>query len=161
MKRILSTAGVVLLLAIPALAQNATPNFSGTWTLDVAKSDFGPAPPPDSVVMVVDHKEPTIKTTTTQKSAQAGDTTNVSTLTTDGKENVNKLRAMGGEQDVRSTTKWNGKKLATVRTLEIQGMTINMNDAWELSDDGKVMTIVRTIGTPQGDFTTKMILNKK
>ena len=160
MNRTLSTAGVMLLLAVPAVAQNGTPNFSGTWTLDVAKSDFGPAPPPDSVVMVVDHKEPTIKTTTTQKGAQ-GDATNESTLTTDGKENVNKLRAMGGEQDVRSTTKWNGKKLATARTLEIQGMTISMNDAWELSDDGKVMTIVRTIGTPQGDFTTKMILNKK
>jgi hypothetical protein len=40
-------------------------------------------------------------------------------------------------------------------------MTINMNDSWELSDDGKVMTIFRTIGTPQGDFTTKMILNKR
>ena len=160
MYRTLSTASLILLLTVPAVAQNATPNFSGTWTLDVAKSDFGPAPPPDAVVMVVDHKGPTIKTTTTQKSAQ-GDTTNESTLTTDGKENVNKLRAMGGEQDVRSTTKWNGKKLTTARTLEIQGMTISMNDAWELSDDGKVMTIVRTIGTPQGDFTTKMILNKK
>lgn len=160
MNRTLSTASVILLLAVPAVAQNATPNFSGTWNLDVAKSDFGPAPPPDAVVMVVAHKEPNIKVTTTQKSAQ-GDTTNDSTLTTDGKENVNKLRAAGGEQDVRSTTKWNGKKLTIARTLEIQGMTINMNDAWELSDDGKVMTIVRTIGTPQGDFATKMILNKK
>lgn len=160
MNRTLSTASVILLLAVSAVAQNAAPNFSGTWNLDVAKSDFGPAPPPDSVVMVVDHKEPTIKTTTTQKSAQ-GDTTNDSTITTDGKENVNKLRAMGGEQDVRSTTKWNGKKLTIARTLEIQGMTISMNDSWELSDDGKVMTIVRAIGTPQGDFTTKMILNRK
>ena len=160
MNRTLSAAGAILLLTVSAVAQNATPNFSGTWNLDVAKSDFGPAPPPDSVVMVVDHKEPTIKTTTTQKSAQ-GDTTNDSTITTDGKENVNKLRAMGGEQDVRSTTKWNGKKLTIARTLEIQGMTISMNDSWELSDDGKVMTIVRAIGTPQGDFTTKMILNKK
>ncbi len=160
MKRTLSTAGVVLLLAVPALAQNATPNFSGTWTLDVAKSDFGPAPPPDSVVMVVDHKEPTIKTTTTQRVRRATRPTTPRSPRM-AKENVNKLRAMGGEQDVRSTTKWNGKKLTTARTLEIQGMTISMNDAWELSDDGKVMTIVRTIGTPQGDFATKMILNKK
>ena len=110
--------------------------------------------------MVIDHKEPNIKVTTTQKGAQ-GDTANDSNLTTDGKENVNKLRAMGGEQDVRSTTKWNGKKLATDRTLEIQGMTIGMADSWELSDDGKVMTIVREISTPQGNFTTKIVLNKK
>ena len=150
----------MLLFAVSALAQGAVPNFSGTWDLDVAKSDFGPAPPPESVVMVIDHKEPSIKTTTTQKGAQ-GDATNVSNITTDGKENVNKLQAMGAEQDIRSTSKWTGRQLATERTLEIQGMTIGMNDSWELSDDGRVMTIVRQINTPQGAFTTKMILNKK
>jgi hypothetical protein len=160
MKRILSTAGAILLLAVSAVAQNAMPNFSGTWSLDVAKSDFGPAPPPDAVVMMIDHKEPNLKVTTTQK-GQQGDTTNDSNLSTDGKENVNKLRALGGEQDVKSNTKWEGKKLATARMLEIQGMTIGMNDSWELSDDGKVMTIVREISTPQGDFATKMVFNKK
>ena len=100
------------------------------------------------------------KTTTTQKSAQ-GDTTNESNITTDGKENVNKLRAMGAEQDVRSTTKWSGKKLAIARTFEIQGMTIGMNDSWELSDDGTVITIIRQMTTPQGDFATRMAFNKK
>jgi hypothetical protein len=160
MKRTLSTAGVILLLAVAAVAQNATPNFSGTWNLDVAKSDFGPAPPPDSVVMVIDHKEPNLKATTMQKGSQ-GDTTNESNITTDGKANVNKLRTMGGELDVSSTSTWNGKKLATVRTFEVQGMSIGMNDSWELSDDGKVMTMVREIKTPQGDFGTKMVFNKK
>jgi hypothetical protein len=160
MKRMLSTAGVIFLLAGSAVAQNATPNFSGTWNLDVAKSDFGPAPPPDSVVMVIDHKEPNLKVTTTQKGAP-GDTTNESNITTDGKANVNKLRTMGGELDVNSTSTWNGKKLATTRTFEVQGMSIAMNDSWELSDDGKVMTMVREIKTPQGDFGTKMVFNKK
>jgi hypothetical protein len=160
MKRTLSTAGVILLLAASAAAQGATPNFSGTWSVDVAKSDFGPAPPPDSIVMVIDHKEPNIKATTTQK-GQQGDTSNETNVTTDGTENVNKLRAMGTEQDVKSTAKWNGKKLATARTLDVQGMSIGMNDSWEISDDGKVMTIVREVRTPQGDFATKMVFNKK
>jgi hypothetical protein len=160
MKNILSTAGAILLLTVSAVAQNATPNFTGTWTLDLAKSDFGPAPPPDSVVMTIDHKEPTVKSTTIQKSSQ-GDATNDSTITTDGKENVNKLRAQGFEQDVKSTSKWSGKKLTTERALEIQGMSIGMNDAWDLSDDGKVLTIVREINTPQGSFSTRMAFNKK
>ncbi len=160
MKKALSTAGVILLLVVSALAQNATPNFTGTWTLDLAKSDFGPAPPPDSVVMTIDHKEPTVKSTTVQKGSQ-GDATNESTITTDGKENVNKLRAAGIDQDVKSTSKWNGKKLTTERALEIQGMTISMNDAWELSGDGKVLTIVREINTPQGGFATRLAFNKK
>jgi hypothetical protein len=160
MKRILFAVAAMLLLTAPARAQDAKPSFSGTWSLDVAKSDFGPAPPPESVVMVIEHKEPNLKVATTQKAPQ-GDTTNESNITTDGKENVNKLRAMGGEQDVKSTTKWNGNTLATARTLDVQGMTIGMNDSWALSDDGKVMTIVREIRTPQGDFATKMVFNKK
>ena len=160
MKRAMFAATAALLLLTSAAWAQGTPNFSGTWKLDVAKSDFGPAPPPESIVMVIDHKEPNIKAATTQKS-QMGDTSNETIVTTDGKENVNKLRAMGAEQDVKSTTRWNGNKLLTARTIEVQGMAINMSDTWELSDDGKVLTIGRELKTPQGDFATKTVLNKQ
>ena len=159
MKRAMFAAtALMLLLSTPAWAQ--TTNFSGTWKVDVAKSDFGPAPPPESIVMVIDHKEPVIKATTTQKS-QIGDTSNDSVITTDGKENTNRLKGAGLEQDVKSTTKWNGTKLATQRTMEVQGMSIGMTDSWELSADGKVLTVSRTISTPQGDFATRTVFNKQ
>jgi hypothetical protein len=155
----LAASAVLLALTISTAAQGQ-PNFSGTWTLDVAKSDFGPMPGPDSVVMVIDHKDPALKVNVAQKS-QMGDATNDSTYTTDGKDNVNKMRSPAGDQDVKSTTKWNGKMLATSRTIEAQGMSIGIDETWDLSPDGKVMTINRTLNTPQGAFTTKMVLNKK
>ena len=155
----LAVCGALLALAISTAAQGL-PNFTGTWTLDVAKSDFGPMPAPESIVMVIDHKDPAVKVTTTQKS-QMGDASNDSTYTTDGKENINKMRGPGGEQDVKSTTKWDGKTLATARTIEAQGMSIGIDDTWELSADGKVMTLTRQIKTPQGDFSSKLVLNKK
>jgi hypothetical protein len=160
MKTGLSVVGAVLLLTVSALAQGALPNFSGTWSLDAAKSDFGPIPGPESIVMVIDHKEPALKVSVTQKGPQ-GEATNDSTYTTDGKDNTNKMRSPAGDQDVKSTTKWNGKILATTRTIEAQGMSIGIDDAWELSADGKVMTINRQLKTPQGDFSTKIVLNKK
>ena len=46
-------------------------------------------------------------------------------------------------------------------TLEIQGFALTINDAWDLSDGGKVMTISRQIVTPQGDFGAKMVFNKQ
>ena len=61
MTTLVATGAAILLLTGSAVAQSTMPNLSGTWTIDIAKSDFGPAPPPDSVVMVIDHKEPTIK----------------------------------------------------------------------------------------------------
>ena len=155
----LAACAALLALTISTAAQGL-PNFTGTWTLDAAKSDFGPMPPPESVVMVIDHKEPTVKVTTTQKN-QMGDSSNDSTYTTDGKENVNKMRSPAGDQDVKSTTKWNGKTLATSRTIEAQGMSIGIDDSWELSPDGKALTVSRQLKTPQGDFSTKLVLNKK
>ena len=47
------------------------------------------------------------------------------------------------------------------RTIEAQGMSIGIEDAWELSPDGKVMTVNRQLKTPQGDFRMKLVLNKK
>jgi hypothetical protein len=160
MKTSLSVIGAILLLAMTAAAQSGVPNFSGTWNLDAAKSDFGMMPAPESIVMVIDHKEPTVKVTTTQKS-QMGDSANDSTYTTDGKDNVNKLRSPAGDQDVKSTTKWNGKALTTSRTIEAQGMSVGIDDAWELSADGKVLTINRQLKTPQGDLSMRLVLNKQ
>ncbi len=165
MKRILSAAFVllclVLLVAAAARAQDATPNFTGKWSIDIAKSDFGPVPPPESVVHVIDHKEPNIKVVTTQKGSQ-GETTNERMLTTDGKENVNKVR-MGGPdpQEVKSTSKWNGKTLATAFTIDIQGNAVDINDSWKLSDDGKVLTIVRAFKSSQGEFAATTVFNKQ
>jgi hypothetical protein len=160
MKTRLSIVGAMLLLAVSVAAQGALPNFSGTWNLDAAKSDFGMMPPPDSIVMVIDHKEPAVKVTTTQK-GQMGNSSNDSTYTTDGRDNVNKMRSPAGDQDVKSTTKWNGKILTTTRTMEAQGMSIGIDDSWELSADGKVLTVNRQLKTPQGDLTMRLAFNKQ
>jgi hypothetical protein len=154
-----SLAAAAVLLTVSLSAQGL-PNFTGTWTLDAAKSDFGPIPPPESIVMVIDHKEPTLKVNVTQKTPM-GEAANDSTYTTDGKNNINKMRSPAGEQDVKSTTKWNGKTLTTSRTIEAQGMSIGIEETWDLSADGKVLTINRMLKTPQGDFNTKITLNKK
>ena len=149
---VLSSAGV-------SSAQDL-PDFSGKWSLDAAKSDFGPMPPPESMTYVVDHKEPALKIVTTQK-GQQGETTNERNVTTDGKDNVNKLRMPMGETDVKSTTKWTGKTLVTAFKLDMQGMTLDIVESWKLSDDGKVLTVLREIGTDQGNFAVTTVFNKQ
>jgi len=136
------------------------PNFSGKWSLDVAKSDFGPMPPPESMTYAIDHKEPALKIVTTQK-GQQGETTNERNVTTDGKDNVNKLRMPMGETDVKSTTKWVGKTLTTAFKLDMQGMALDIVESWKLSDDGKVLTVLREIGTDQGNFAVTTVFNKQ
>jgi hypothetical protein len=156
----LMLAALVFLLTASATAQAVKPDFSGKWNLDVAKSDFGAAPRPESIVHVIAHTEPALRVESTQ-TTQQGTATNVRNLTTDGKENTNTLRAMGGEQEVKSTTKWDGNKLVTALKIAFQGMTADILDTWDLSADGKVLTISREFKTSQGDFTQKTVYNKQ
>lgn len=162
MRKAFCAACLLLLAASTAstVAQEAKPDFSGTWNLDVAKSDFAGAPAPDSIVHVIVHKDPSLKITTTQKGPQ-GELTNTRTLTTDGKENMNKMRTMVGEQDVKSTTAWNGGKLANAFKLDIQGSAIAISESWELTDGGRVLSVTRDVSTPQGDFHQRYVFNKQ
>jgi len=159
MKHALLALAVAGGLAASPAAQAAKPNFTGTWTLDVSKSDFGPSPPPESMVMVVEHKDPAIRIKTTQKSAE-GETVNDRSLTTDGKPNTNKITMVGGvAQSVTSNSKWDGTKFVTTYPLDIQGTTITFVDSWSL--EGSVLKIARNVTTPEGTIVISTVFNKK
>jgi hypothetical protein len=159
MKHTLFALAVVSALAATPAAQAAKSNFTGTWTLDIAKSDFGGAPPPESMVMVVEHKDPTIRIKSTQKSSE-GEVVNDRTLTIDGKPSTNKITMMGGEQQsITSTSKWDGAKFVTTYPITVEGNTINFVDTWSV--EGTVLNIARQIQTPEGVITITTVFNKK
>jgi len=160
MKRTSLSALLLVLVVASAWAQGTKPNFSGTWQLDAAKSEFGPMPPPSSMLTVIDHKDPKVVIKTSQKSEQ-GDVVNERTITTDGKPNTNKLKSPMGDQDVTSTTNWSGNQLVTEFKMEINGTGLEFRDTYTLSDDGKILTVVRDIKSEQGPLAMKMVFNKQ
>jgi hypothetical protein len=161
MMNTLLAASVFAVLFSPApIVQDAKPDFSGTWTMDASKSDFGQMPAPQSIVIVIEHKEPALKATVTQKTSE-GEMTSTRNLTTDGKENKNTVRTMEGEQPITSTSKWDGKVLATAFSLTIQNMAISVNESWELAPDGKTLTATREFATDQGSFAQKVVYTKQ
>ena len=56
-----------LLLFAPIWAQEKRPDFSGRWSLNAAKTDYGRMPKPKAYVEVIDHKEPALTITTTSE----------------------------------------------------------------------------------------------
>jgi hypothetical protein len=147
-------AGFVLLVCA-ALAQ-AKPDFTGEWKLDVAKSDFGPMPAPQSMVQKVTHQEPSLKVVSTQVS-ERGEFTSERNYTTDGKECVNKMR----DTEVKSTLKWDGDTLVIDSKFSFQDNAITTSEKWTLSADGKVLTIKSHFSSPQGEGDTTRVLNKQ
>ncbi len=162
MKKVLMPAALlaVMLLAasIAAPGQEAKPDFTGKWVLDVAKSEFGPLPAPESQVNEIDHKEPKIKVATTSRGSQ-GERKTERNLTTDGEENTN--AGFGGSQ-AKSRSKWDGKRLVTESTTENPNFgKIEIKEVWELAEDGKQLTVARDFKSSQGDANQKMIFKKE
>ncbi len=137
------------------MAADEKPDFSGHWSIDLAKSDFGMMPPPDKLERDIDHKDPDIKIKTLQAGAR-GERTSESKLTTDGKESS--VQVMGRE--AKSIAAWKGSKLTVKTKLEFNGAEILQNETWTLSGDGKVLTIENAISSPQGEFTMKNVFTK-
>ena len=152
-RRLVVALLILGLAAIPALA---APNLSGTFKLNVSKSDFGQAPPPNSMTRTVTHAEPKLKVVTRQ-SSDMGDSEFEANYTTDGKECTNVMRG----NPIKSTVKWDGDTLLVNSKSSYNGNDITITDKWSLSADGKTLTILRHFASSMGEMDTKLVLEKQ
>ncbi|MBI4908290.1 MAG: hypothetical protein HY820_31985 [Acidobacteria bacterium] len=130
---------------------SAKVNFSGVWQINLPKSDYGRLPPPQTLIRTVKHNDPNISVSTKQ-TRQGKETTASFTYTTDGKETVSKTPT----GDVRIVAKWEGESLVVESTRDVQGNELKEINRWTASEDGKSMTVVVSLKSPQGE--TRMIL---
>jgi hypothetical protein len=158
MRSVLRAALLASLLSVAPAISHAqhVPNLSGTWVLQVDKSDFGPIPAPTSRTDVVDHQEPklNIKRTTVQNGTEV-----VGNLVfvIDGKEYKN----MMGPQQLASTLKWDGDVLVVSTNTSTQQGDITLLDRYTLSADGKTLTQDRTISVMGQSVTQKLVFAKQ
>jgi len=149
---------ITILIALPlvsALVQQK-PDFSGTWKLNVAKSDFGPLPGPDSRTDVITHKEPSLSNSVTAEGAQGKQQYTVS-YTTDGKEAVNHI----GPREVKSTLKWAGSDLKVNSKFVYNDAEVTSESTWSLSSDGKTLTIKAHFTSPMGEADQTYVFEKQ
>ena len=148
----LALAGLTATLAAAA----DQPNFSGSWKMNANKSDFGPIPPPDKLERIIKHEDPKLNVNTLNVGPQ-GEIKSDSVYTTDGKGSLNKTAGM----EVKSVAAWDGGKLVIKYKREVQGMEISFVETWTLAADGKVLTVVNDLSTPQGDFKLTTVMDKQ
>lgn len=154
-RTILSLLAVAGLTAALATAADK-PNFSGSWKMNAEKSDFGPIPPPEKLERTIAHEDPKLNVNTLNVGPQ-GEMKSDSVYTTDGKDSVNKTAGM----EIKSVAAWDGDKLIIKYKREVQGMDISFVETWTLGADGKTMTVVNDLSTPQGDFKLVTVMDKK
>jgi hypothetical protein len=138
-----------VLAALPLAA--ATPNLTGSWMLNLAKSEYGQFPAPQVMMRQIQHKDPALSMSTYQKGAQ-GEVTTELKYTTDGKPVVN------GEN--HGTAHWDAGKLVIESMREYQGAQLKQREVWTLSADGKTLTIATHVNLPNGEFDVKQVFEK-
>ena len=168
MKKKLIVACGALLLACATLVLAQDPDFSGTWKLNAGKSDFGdmaygggsPGAPPPDVTLIVRKDGNAIVLETRQPAG-----TTVRRFTTDGKESTN---AGESYKDLKGSARFGSGKLVVRSEEELKLMRMTSPDdpgsveyvksnsqaAYELSADGKTLTVTQTIDTPFGGART-------
>jgi hypothetical protein len=152
-----ATATAGMKAPAPAMAAGGPkPNYSGTWKLNVAKSDFGPIPGPETRTDVIEHADPMLKVSTTQDGAQ-GHQEYTLNLTTDGKEATN----TPGGLEVKSIGGWEASNLIMNIKLKFQDNDVAAKTTWLLSADGKTMTQNQHLTTAMGELDQKMVFEKQ
>ena len=134
------------------------PNLSGTWTLNVSKSNYGQIPPPASQVDTIVHSEPSFKITADQKGGMMGDSNTTTALSTDGNEVT--IPGAGGSV-VKATAHWEGAALIVTSKVDFQGSPVTVKTTYTLSADGKTLTEASHIESGMGNFDLTGVYDKQ
>jgi hypothetical protein len=146
---------LAVLLAAASYAEGQ-PNFSGTWKLNVSKSDFGPLPGPDSRSDVIEHSEGGLKDKVSV-SGQQGKQDYILAFKTDGSETLNKV----ADREVKVSAKWTGPALAVTTKLSFNDMEIKIDANWTLSADGATLTQAVHLSSSMGEADQKIVYEKQ
>jgi len=147
----------LLTVALGLVQAQAKTDFSGTWKLNAGKSDFGPIPPPDSMVEKITHQDPSLKANVASTGGPQGDMTYDVTYTTDGKECVNHI----GEGELKSTLNWDGDDLVVESKGSFGGNEFTAKGRWNLSSDGKTLTVTQHLSSAMGEADMKTVFDKQ
>lgn len=144
-----------LALFLACAAALAAADFSGSWSLDLPKSDFGRANPPQALSMTVRQTAAALAVESTLTDARGASTSRY-TLDLTGKEAKNLMRG----NEVVSTSSWRGETLHVKARTSVQGTEIKTVDQWQLDPAGRTLTVYRTASTPQGDIEQRFVYVK-
>ncbi len=175
MRKILFLAAALCLFSMAAFAQKS--NFAGTWTLDMAKStmDERMRSRIQSITMTVAQTDTELKVTTATKqqappadapARPAGSGRGETTTTYDlsGRETTVDVEGPNGKRPQALKATAAGGKLSLSRSMTFNtpngDMTQTTKDTWELSADGRTLTVNREQSSPRGSNTSTLVFSK-
>lgn len=148
----------VLCVAQTGPAAQARPNFSGTWKLNLTKSDLGrmaPTSETDTITQTADEFKVEAVSVT-----ERGNRDTTYSVKLDGTDTPNPPTADSPFQIVSSKAEWQGASLVVTQTTSFQDSKGTLTSTYTLSADGKTLTKATHIVFSQGAFDSKAVYDK-
>jgi hypothetical protein len=165
MKHIITTIGIVMVMALGVVVASAKADFSGTWALDKSNSEGLPPGMDQSMTVVQTGDKLSLET---KLITPDGEHVVNDSYTLDGKEAEFTPRAPNGQTGKgKRTAKWtaDGNGIEVKETSTFDGpegaVNIQMSRVWALSADGKTLKIDITADGPNGKQQVKRTFTKK
>jgi hypothetical protein len=162
-RKLLMLPSILLMFFMQVSAQNGTPNFSGNWSINETKSNFGDAPFRMAASLLTVNQEGNNLTIDRTVSGPDGQEIKMSgKYTLDGKESENTGFM---ESKTKSTVTWASDKksftIASTTFFNMNGDTMEMksSEIWKLEGDS--LKIDATNSMPEGDMKTNLVYDKK
>ena len=144
--RILRIIALLLAIASTTRAQEQ-PNFSGTWRLNLGKSDYGDLQGPETRTDVIEQHEGHVREHVTAEGRHRRQQYTLS-FATDGNETVLPPGTKMGSVTIQGVSaKWQREALIVTQKLRFQGITLVAENTYRLSADGKTFTIAVALGS--------------
>ncbi len=125
--------------------------------MDKEKSDFGNFTKPDILVRAIDQHDPTMNVHTVQTNGQKTSTVDA-TYMTDGSTANNVIN----NRDASSKAFWDGAALVIRTNMKtVKNEDEEIEDRYELSDDGQTLTMTSHVTTDKGEAILKMVCSKE
>jgi hypothetical protein len=158
---------VFLMSAVVVSAQEGKINFSGEWTLNADKSEFGGGGGGRggrgmmaSSKMSVEQKDNVLTVETFRQNRDGEEISTTNTYTLDGKKSNNENN-FGTTESVATWSK-DGKTLTINSTMTGsrggQEFTMESTAVWSL--EGNILTVETTRSTQRGEMTSKAVYDK-
>jgi hypothetical protein len=136
------------------------PNFSGTWKLNVERSDFGPGHSRFAQTDVIEQSGQTIKISIAFDANEETRQYTV-TLVTDGKE----ISAPADAREPGATlqtvsSSWEGAVLVVHQKVTYENEIVTGSSHYTLSPNGDVLTVMQDFVTQKGETSRTLVFDK-
>lgn len=145
------------------VVQAAHPDFSGTWTLNLAKSDFDQIPPPASEVLTFTQTGSNF-TVAVASDSDRGKENYTLAFPSNGTETPIPSNVFPATAELRilsSKGEWQGSSLILTEKITYQGNPGTLKSTYTLSADGKTLTRAMHITVDQGEFDTTSVFDRQ